>query len=198
MPVAPSILKAIKAVRKEMISPDPKDRHQLGLYGALRKLFQKSDEIAANLESIEALLDLAPEIEAFRGKGSQMAANDFARSMSYLGCRVMERLPRSESTPDLFPKKTEVPSSAKDVIDCLERLADHAFPRTQGPPVRSRHAGELRAFAWNALKRISEVLHRPEHLAHAHKVAADKRASIAERTAAEEYLSDFRDDDEEE
>ena len=181
-----------------MASPDPKDRHQLELSLALHRLFRNPEKTAANLESIEALLNLAPEIYTFRGKGSQMAANDFARSMSYLGCRVMERLPRSESTPDLFPKKTEVPSSAKDVIDCLERLADHAFPRTQGPPVRSRHAGELRAFAWNALKRISEVLHRPEHLAHAHKVAADKRASIAERTAAEEYLSDFWDDDEEE
>ncbi len=198
MPVAPSILKAIKAVRKEMISPDPKDRHQLGLYGALRKLFQKSDEIAANLESIEALLDLAPEIEAFRGKGSQTAANEFARSISYLTYPVKERLPRSESTPDLFMQEAEVPASAKDVIDCLDRLAAHAFSRTQGPPVRSIHAGELRAFSWNTLKRTSEVLHRPEHLAHAHKVAADKRDSIEERTAAEEYLSDFWDDDEEE
>jgi len=30
MPVAPSILKSIKAVRKAMASPDPKDRHVTG------------------------------------------------------------------------------------------------------------------------------------------------------------------------
>ena len=191
MPVAPSILKAIPVVRKAMTSPDTKDRHEIGLYRALRKLFLYSDEIAANLESIEALLALAPEIEGFRGKGSQMAANEFARSVSSLTYRVKERLPPSEITPDQFIKEAEIPSSAKDVIDCLETLAAYAFSRTKGPPVRSRHAGELRAIAWKSLKRITEILRRPEHLAHSLKVAADNRASIEERTAAVGFLSEY-------
>ncbi len=191
MPVAPSILKAIKAVRKAISSPDPKDRLQLELYLVLHKLLQKSDKIAANLESIEALLALAPEIEAFRGKGSQMAANEFARCVSYLTCRVKERLPESASEPDRFIREAEIPSSAKDVTDCLERLAAHAFTRTQGPPVRSLHAGGLRCSAWETLARISEILRRPEHLAHALKVAADTRAASRERQAAIGFLVSY-------
>ena len=188
MPVAPSVLKSIKAVRKAITSPDPNDRHQLGLYRALCKLFQKSDEITANLESIEALLELAAEIESFRGKGSQMTANEFARSISSLTYPLKERLPQSEIDPDRFMKEAEVPASAKDVIDCLERLSAHAFSGTQGPPVRSIHAGEIRSVAWNTLKRISEILRRPEHLAHALKVAADPRASSRERQGTIGFL----------
>ena len=191
MPVAPSIQKSIQAARKVITAPDPGERGQFALYRAVDKLFQNPKKITANLESIEALLAFAPEIEAFRGKGSQMAAHRFARLISHLIYPLTERLRPSESTPDLFIKEAGVPSSAQDVIDCLATLAAHAFSRTQGPPVRSRHAGELRALAWESLKDISEVLRRPEHLAHSCKVAADKRASIVERIAAVEFLSEY-------
>jgi len=196
MPVAPSLLKSIKAVRKAMTSPNPKDRHQLELSLALHKLFRKSGKVAANLESIEALLALAPEIEAFRGKGSQMAANDFSRGISYLVTLVKERLPLSVSEPDRFIREDEVPPSAKEVTDCLERLADHAFGRTQGAPVRSIHAGDLRCSAWETLRRISEIFRRPAHLTHALKVAADPRASSHERQGSIGFLVAYWGDDE--
>lgn len=191
MPVAPSLQKSIQAVRKAIVAPDPKDGCQLGPYRPLHKLLRNPDKIGANLESIEAFLALAPEIEAFRGKGSQMAANLFAQSISSLIYSVEERLPLSQSPPDLFIKEVEGPSSAKDAIDCLEKLADYAFSRTQGTPVKSRRAGELRATAWGSLTHIAETLRRPEHLAHSLKVAADKRASIEERITAVEFLSEY-------
>lgn len=144
-----------------------------------------------DLESIKAVLSLAPDIESFRGKGSQGSANEFARAISYLTYPVKERLPLSEKVPDSFPKEADIPFSAKDVVDCVECLADHAFSRTQGPPVRSRHAGELRAIAWRTLALVTEILRRPEHLAHALKVAGDTRASVKERTAAVEFLSEY-------
>lgn len=130
MPVAPSILKSIKAVRKAMTSPGLNDRHQMELSLALHKLHQKSGKIAANAESVEALLALGPEIESFRGKGSQMAATEFARTVCYLVTLVKERLPLSEVNPDRFTREDEVPPSAGDVIYCLETIAAHAFPRT--------------------------------------------------------------------
>lgn len=95
--------------------------------------------------------------------------------------------------PDLFPQEDELleTSMGADVLVCLEALAAHAFVRTQGPPVRSRHAGELRAEAWGALGDTADILRRPEFLAHALKVAADKRASTEERIAAVEFLPEY-------
>lgn len=191
MPANPSVLKAISAIRKAIGSSGTTTRPDFELYSSINKLFRLSAEIVGDTETLDAVLAFAPEIEAFRGKGSQMAASEFSRSIGALVYEVKERLPLSESTPDQFMKEEEIPSSAKDVVDCLEKLAAHAFARTVGAPVRSRHAGQLRAAAWETLARISEVLRRPEHLAHALKVAADTRASTGERQAAIGFLVEY-------
>ena len=191
MPANPSVLKAIRAIRKVIASPGTTTRPDFELYSSINKLFRLSAEIVGDTETLDAVLAFSPEIEAFRGKGSQMASSEFSRSIGALVYEVKERLPWSESTPDQFMKEEEIPSSAKDVVDCLEKLAAHAFARTVGAPVRSRHAGLLRAAAWETLVRISEVLRRPEHLAHALKVAADTRASTGERQAAIGFLVEY-------
>lgn len=195
MSAAPSVLKSIAAIRKAMTSPGKESDRSFELYSTITSLFRQSETITGGIESIEAVLALAPEIEAFRGKGSQMAAREFSRAIGYLVYLVKERLPPSELTPDRFPKEHEVPPSARDAVDCLEKLATHAFQRVQGPPVRSRHAAELRAVAWSVLDLVTEILRRPEHLAHALKVAADTRASAEERTAAVEFLVSYWDGD---
>jgi len=191
MPTEPSVLKSINAIRRAMASSGKESDQRSDLYRAIWTLSRQSEKIAGDVESIEAVLALASDIEAFRGKGSQMAANEFARNICNLVYRVKERLPLSEITPDRFLKEDEIPSSAKDVVDCLERLAAHAFSRTQGPPVRSLHAGDLRATAWETLELVSEILRRPEHLAHALKVAADTRASSRERQGAIGFLVSY-------
>ena len=181
MPAAPSVLKAIGAIRKIIGSPATKDAG-FELYAAMSALFQKSELIAGDAETLAAVPALAPEIEAFRGKRSQSAGRDFSRYIGYLVDEAKSRLPPN-STPDLFPDD-KAPTPPEDVIECLEMHADHAFSRTQGPPVRSRHAGQLRAGAWEALGEISEALRRPDHLARALEVAGDTRASTVERQAA--------------
>lgn len=191
MPANPSVLKAISAIRKVIASPGTTTRPDFKLYSSTNKLFRLSAEIVGDTETLDAVLAFAPEIEAFRGKGSQMAASDFSRSIGALAFELKERLPISASTPDQFMREEEIPPSAKDVVDCLGNLAAHAFARTLGKPVRSRHAGQLRATAWETLARISEILRRPEHLAHALKVAADTRAATYERQAAIGFLVEY-------
>ena len=191
MPANPSVLKAISASRKAIASPGTTTRPGFELYSSITALFRQSEKIVGDAETLDAVLAFAPEIEAFRGKGAQMAASEFSRSIGTLVYEVKERLPLSESTPDQFMKEAEIPPSAKDVVDCLEKLAAHSLARTQGPPVRSQHAGALRVIAWETLELISEILRRPEHLAHALKVAADTRASSVERQAAIGFLVVF-------
>ena len=189
MPAAPSVLKAIGAIRKLIASPPAKDA-SFELYAAMSALRQNSEKIAGDAETLAVVLALAPEIEAFRGKGSRSAARDFSRYISYLVDEVKYRLPRSGSTPDLFPDDN-IPTPSEDVIRCLEMLAAHAFSRTQGPPVRSQHAGQLRAAAWEILAETCDLIRRPDHLAHALEVAGDARASTDERQAAIGFLISY-------
>lgn len=189
MPAAPSVLRAIGAIRKIIGSPATKDA-DFELYAAMSALLQKSEKIAGDAETLAAVLAFAPEIEEFRGKGSQSAARDFSRQIGYLVSLVKQQLPRPTRTHDLFPQD-EAPPPPGDVVECLEMLANHAFSRTQGPPVQSRHAGQLRAAAWEALAKSSDLIRRPEHLARAIKVAADTRAYTDERQAAIGFLVSY-------
>ena len=108
----------------------------------------------------------------------------------------MERLPQSEIDPDSFPQESELSSTSPDAVTALQLLADHAFQRAQGPPIRSRHAGNLRALAWRALALIAPILRRPAHLAHALTVAENKGASVEERDGAVQYLAAYWTDEE--
>ena len=78
MPASPTVLKSIRAIRKLLATPGVTRDHGHHLYGAVNQLFQKSKEIVENLESIQAVLAFAPEIEAYRGKGSQSTIVDFS------------------------------------------------------------------------------------------------------------------------
>jgi hypothetical protein len=195
LPTSPAVIKSIRLIRKILAGAPPKTERDAVLVYAVWDLFRHSWKIAQDPESLDAILALAPEIEAFRGKGSQFSAREFFQALSFLVFSIKERLPSSESDPDTFLNENEMQPSSKDVIDMLEILAADAFRRVQGPPVRSRHAGELRAIAWDALRRITDIFRRPDHLAMALKVAADTRASLPERNAAVEFTVAYWQDD---
>jgi hypothetical protein len=193
MPADSSVLTEISAIRQAIAAAGQNDRSRFELSSAILNLFRDAEKIVGDLETLRAVLALAAEVEAFRGKGSQSAASHFSRGVAWLVFKTKDRLPQSSITPDLFPQEDELLEISKDtnVPECLEALAAHAFARTQGPPVRSRHAGELRAMAWGMLGDISDILRRPEFLIHALTVAADKRASTEERIAAVEFLPEY-------
>ncbi len=142
----------------------------------------------ADAETLGEVLALVPEVEAYRGKGSQPTAHDFALHTLGLAYRLKTRLPRSERNPDLFPGQDESPEDAEDVRKCLVMLMERFFERVRGARVRSRHAARLRSLAWQGMEEITHVCRRPEHLAHALEVAADLRASDEEREAAVDFL----------
>jgi len=195
MPAQPSVLRSIEAIRKAIAAGNKvgSTRASQDPSLAVSKLFRLADKIVADRETLNAVLAFAPEIEAFRGKGSQATASEFSQNIGWLVYNAKNRLPPSNITPDLFQQEEELVTFAEnsDVIACFEALATHAFSRTQGPAVHSRHAAGLRTSAWKQLTCLTNILRRPEHLAHAIKVAANPRASIEERTAAVEFLPKY-------
>ncbi len=191
MPASPAVLKCLQAIRKALTTPAEPGRERYELSASIMALFSESGKIVENIENLQAVLAFAPEIEAFRGKGSQYSINVFSRRLYYLVYEILERLPLSETEPEFFIRENEIPQTSQDVAACLEALAIHAFQRVQGPKVRSRQAAELRVLAWDALSHIADVLRRPEHLAHALAVGGNKQASVEERDAAVQYLAAY-------
>lgn len=188
MPIPPSISQAIRDVRRELGASPQNDRkaNQTGL--AVARLIQNGKQIVADAETLGEVLALSPELEAYRGKGSQVTTREFAFGLLALTDRTKERLPQSANNPGFFPREEELGDDAGDVPECLHMLSAYFFERVHGPRVRSRHAAGLRALAWQGLEAISEVCRRPEHLARALEVAADPRAADGEREAAVQFL----------
>jgi len=146
----------------------------LSLYLLIDNLFRKPVGIIDDLDTLTAILALAPEIEAYRGKGSQLVCRGFYQRLSGL----------------VFHAQLNPPSGgARDA--CLEALGSHLFQRVQGPPVRSELAARLRSVAWFALGELSGIQRNPEHLAHALKTAANPRASEVEHEAAIQFLGPY-------
>jgi hypothetical protein len=196
MPVSPAVLKSISTIRKALATAGEKGRERFELSTAVRSLFENSGEIAGDTETLRAVLAFAPEIEAFRGKGSQDVTDLFSRSLYSLVYDFLGRLPASEIHPDFFPRESESPPGSEDVFKSLEALGNHAFERVQGSKVRSRLAAGLRSLAWGALCHIADVLRRPAHLAHALEVAGNSQASTEERDGAVQYLVAYWADEE--
>lgn len=177
MPVPPPVLNSIHAIRKSMTTGGGKKAADLELYLLIDKLFRKPAGIVSDAESLDAVLALAPEIEAYRGKGSQLAAKEFHQRLTGL----------------IFHAKMNPPGpeNRDGVIPWFDKLGGHFFQRVQGPPVRSQHAGRLRAIAWFALGELSAFGRQPAHLAHALKTAADPRGADVEREGAIQFLAAY-------
>ena len=191
MPVPPSLLNTIRAIRKSMTSGGGKKAADLELYLLIHKLFRKPAGIVSNAESLDAVLALAPEIEAYRGKGSQIAAREFHQRLTGLIFHAKMNRLWPENRDGRLPKENEFPPSATTGLPWSDKLSAHFFQRVQGPPVRSQLAGRFRAMAWFALGELSALGRQPEHLARALKVAADPRGADVEREGAIQFLAAY-------
>ncbi len=164
-----SFEKSLQEIRTLIAAAGGKRGNDLGAYRAIISLFRDPDRILKDADRLEALLALAPEIEAYRGKGSQILQREFSRALGAL----------------LFYGEGATGTSS----GWAEKLSDHFFARVQGPPGRSRHGGGIRAEAWSALGELDFYHRRPELLSLALETAADKRRPDAERLGAVEFLT---------
>lgn len=186
MPVDATVRKSVEAVRERLATPPKNDGEASELFCAVDALFQESEKIAADGETLGAVLDLRAELDGYRGKGKRFAVRWFDQGVGFLAYRLLERL--DEAGPE--------DSASGDAAVGVAKLADFTFGRVQGPRVRSRTEASRRAMAWETLGLVSQAMRRPEHLAHALKVAADARSAEEERTAAVGFLPEYWGEDE--
>ena len=145
---------------------------------------------------LDDVLKLGEEVAAFRGKGSQSAAQKMSRLFGFMIMELVNGLRKSDGGIDLIPSSCdEIPSSAP-AWETLKKLGARAVECVCGPQSRSKHTSLLRAEAWWQLGEISEVVRDPGHLAIALNVADNKRAPSKERQGAVEFLSSYWGDEE--
>lgn len=84
MPANPSVLESIQEVRKAITAAGKTGWREYEVSSTISDLFRLSEKIVGDIETLGAVLAFAPEIEAYRGKGSQSAASDFSRNVGWL------------------------------------------------------------------------------------------------------------------
>lgn len=192
MSATPTVQSSITAIRQALaLDPEKPKSSDFRLSHAIGTLYRLSDDLAGDRNLLEEVVQVATEVEAFRGKGGQSAARQITQLFYSVTISVMDRLPQSETTPEFFPTANDMPPSGMVELEKLKILAARAFARVQGPPVRSQHVSFLRVESWKQLGKIAEIDRQPVHLDHALKVAADKRAAVREREAAVSFLPDY-------
>lgn len=191
MPLPPSIRKSIAAVRAFIASGGGEGTRDLSPYRLCHDLFQKPDQILDDSDTLDAVLALAPEIEAYRGKGSQIMQKNFNRDLGGLLYRAKLETTDHLSSTDLFSPGNEPQDSSGSPPYWAERLSDYFFERVGGKPVRSSLAGSMRYDAWLTLGELSHFYRRPEHLTLALDTAAEKQRSDEERVGAIQFLLDY-------
>lgn len=188
MPVSTVILNSTAAIRKALANPAKTEEQGKELCQMIHQLMGASGEIIANLENLQAVLTLAPEVEAYCGKGARMAVRNLNQGINHLATCAVEFHPDTDSGFYSFAPEDAEKMSLEEVNPILERLADYAFERVQGPLVRSQLAGKQREEAWNRLEEMTEVFCRPDHLAFAQEVVVNKGVSEPERNGAFGFL----------
>lgn len=191
MPIPPSTLKYIRAVRKLISSGGVAKSADRELYTLIQRLFQNSAKIVNDAETLDAVLALAADFETYRGKGAQYGTRAFYDRLSGLFYHAPVDAAGAVKHGVEYPSEAPSPPRSVTAIPWFEKLGDYFFQRVHGPRVRSQHAGDLRRMAWGALGDLSEFAKHPELLAHAQKVAADSRAAEAEREGAVMFMSEY-------
>ena len=191
MPVPPPIRKSIQAIRQFIAAGGGKSATDHSPYHLVDHLFRNPGQIIDEAETLDAVLALAPEIEAYRGKGSQVMCRDFNARIG--GLIFHARLEAFESAPsaDLFSETTDPPGPVGESPCWVTKLSDYFFARVQGKPVRSQLAGQVRYGAWLVLGELCDFRRRPEHLSQAPKTAADERNPDEEREGAIQFLVSY-------
>lgn len=192
MPASPTPEEAIASIRR-LIShpPEQSAAYGNGLYFAIHKLGQQSEQIAEDPGLMSAVLELSGEITAYRGKGRQMAARYMTQIIGYLTILLTGELRHSGERIVTITAARDADPSSKGKWDALEMLAVHAVDCIGGPPSRSQHTDRLRSEAWVQLCMIAEVVREPAHLELALETAGDAKISSDVRESAVDFIPEY-------
>ncbi len=191
MPLPDPVQKSVKTIRDFIASSGGAGRGGASVaYRLMRQLFEHSGEILEDAETLDAVLALGPEIDSYRGKGSQAMQADYSRFLAEL--LDYAELEFSPTAPrGLPPSANEAPGAERTPPPWAEKLSDHFLAKLGEKPGKSRLAGKLRADAWSALGGLSHFMRRSEHLDLALAAASSAANPIDEREAAVGFLLDY-------
>lgn len=133
-------------------------------------------------EALDLLLETAPQLEAYRGKGTQVINDGLPQIFQSI---LIEIQYGSVST-----KKNDPTYSEEKQQLAFQKIVNSALPyaRGNGKALRSRRAAELRKSYWDLLTAISEFHLIPEALQLAKTTALNEKTSLPERSGAIDYL----------
>lgn len=191
MPAPSSIAKSIQAFRTFVTSGGDGSAEQRSPYSLCLDLFRIPERILENEETLDAVLALAPEIEAYRGKGSRTLQRAYDQHLGGLLFHTRLKAFEASPTPGLFLEETEAATRPAPPPFWAKKLSDYFFERVQGKPARSLHAAGLRSSAWFILGELSGIYRRSEPFSLALKTAADKRRADEEREGAIQFLAAY-------
>lgn len=188
MPLPDPVRISIKTIREFIAASGGVGRGGASVaYQLMRQLFDHSGQLLEDAETLDAVLALGPEIDSYRGKGSQAMQADYSRFLAELVDYAALGLP---------PSANGAPGADQTPPPWAEKLSDHFLARLKEKPGKSRHAGSLRADAWSALGGLSHFMRRSEHLDLALATASSSANSLDEREAAVGFLLDYWADEE--
>jgi hypothetical protein len=142
-------------------------------YKTMHYLGQHASVFAEDFSALDSLLSLSPDIEAYRGKGSQILSADFVRLLQCITFLAIGEIPIEEPrSPD-----------AK-ITDPFKRISSYALGQVIGKRVHSKRAADLRGDYWQILEDIVEEFYVQEIIELARRVACDEKASTPERRGA--------------
>jgi len=129
-------------------------------------------------KAFDLLIDFAPKIEAYRGKGTQPLNDALPRTLQAI---ISEVEYGSAPTPS-YSEENKMAVFSKMAAFSLTRA------RGNGKAVRSNRTAKMRYDYWTILSDLAEELILPDALALAKVTALNERTTLPEREGAIEFL----------
>lgn len=161
------------------------DGNQLSPFALIFKLQECAPAFLEHPDAIDQLLEIAPQIESYRGKGSQIIGDGLPKILHCIFAVYQFSNHPDQHTDDSQPTQADLLT--------LKKIADFALTRVRGngKVLRSRRIAQLRNNYWEILTDISDVFSLPEALALAIQIAPNIKASLTERRGAIDYLLNY-------
>ncbi len=173
---ADTVIRSIRAmIQRDKSSDDARQKQDTVsfCYRSMHELGQHGSVFAEELNALESLLGLSPDIEAYRGKGSHTLSSQFVRILQFITYQAIGEI------------NTEEPGSPDaEITEPFKSLSSYALGQVVGKRVRSRRAADLRGDHWQILEDIVERFDVQEIIELARRVACDEKASTPERRGA--------------
>jgi len=173
---ADTLIRSIRAMtQRDKNSYDARQEQEtrFSFYKKIHNLGEHVSVFAEEFSALDSLLSLAPDIEAYRGKGSQNLSADFVRLLQYITDLAIGEIPT---------KKPNCPDA--EITAPFKRISSYALGQVVGKRVRSKRMADLRRDHWQILEDIAERVHVQEIIELARRVACDEKASTPERRGA--------------